>query len=254
MYSSFFNSFLIEMNLLFPITDLFIEKTASTNSFLAERKQSYKNWTVLTTPNQTNGRAYADNMWSSNSNENLTFSLLIKPQTDKSLVFYLNKLVANAVHQSVSNFTKSSIKWPNDIIINHKKMCGILVENTFGKNWNYAIIGIGMNVNQTNFNDLPKATSLAKELGYKIDIEKLRLDIINNIQIGYQNLLDNQIKTIDHYFHNNLYKKDQISVFKINDTHQNGIIRGTSPNGELIIEFEDADIKLFRHKEIQLMY
>ncbi len=242
------------MRLLFPITEIFFDEIPSTNSFLSENHKLFNEWTVVTTQEQNAGKGYAGNQWKSTNGKNLTFSILIRPDFPIQSVFYLNKMVANAVHQIIHPIVPSQIKWPNDLIIQNKKTAGILIENIVGKKLHTSVIGVGLNVNQTHFEDLPKATSLQNETGIDFDLEELRLSIIATIQHEHQRLIDQNFESIDFYYHNHLYKKDQVAVFEYQNQLENGIIKGTNSDGQLVIELENSGLKNFSLKEIKMMY
>ncbi|APD07464.1 biotin--[acetyl-CoA-carboxylase] ligase [Flavobacteriaceae bacterium UJ101] len=242
------------MSLLFPITEIYLDKIDSTNSFLLDKNTSFNEWTIVSAKEQSAGRGYTGNPWKSETDINLTFSILIKPNCAIQHIFYINKIVANAVHQSIHSIVHSKIKWPNDLIIHHKKACGILIENILGQRVNSTVIGIGLNVNQMHFDNLPKATSLKNETGIHFNLDELRYSIILAIQKGYQLFLDKEFESIESYFHEHLYKKEEISVFKIQNQLKNGIIKNTTSDGKLIVDIEGEGLQTFQLKEIQLMY
>ncbi|MFV0531220.1 MAG: biotin--[acetyl-CoA-carboxylase] ligase [Flavobacteriales bacterium] len=242
------------MDLLYPITEIYLDRTASTNSFLLNKNVSFKEWTVVSARIQEAGKGYRGNTWKSDAGKNLTFSIYIKPDCLIEQIFYLNKLVSNAIHKTLQAFISCKIKWPNDIIINHKKAGGILIENVLGEKVNSSVIGIGLNINQIYFTNLPKATSLKNETGLHFNLDELRNSIIFNFQKEYQLLINQEFERIDHYFQKHLYKKDQVGVFKIQNQLENGIIKGTTPEGKLIIDLEKQGLQTFQLKEIEMMY
>ncbi len=242
------------MDLLFPITEIYLDKTASTNSFLLDKNASFNNWTIVCAKEQQAGRGYKGNAWHSEAGKNLTFSIYIEPLCSIKDLFYLNKIMTNGIHKTLQVLIPSKIKWPNDLIINNKKTGGILIENNLGKKVNISVIGIGLNVNQIHFKNLPKATSLKNETGLHYNLNELRYSIILNLQKEYQLLLNKEFKQIDFYFLENLYKKDQISVFKFQGQLENGIIKGVTPEGKLIIDLENHGTQAFQLKEIEMMY
>jgi len=104
---------------------------------------------------QTDGKGQRGKAWKSNINENLLMSVIIRPpQFLKISSFYLQALVSVVSARFLSEITQSSclIKWPNDLYLNDRKAGGILIENNIrGTHWNWAIIGIGININQSSF-------------------------------------------------------------------------------------------------------
>jgi len=130
------------------------------------------NFTVVCTENQTNGKGQLGSEWHADEGENLTFSAFLNTSfLPLESQFYLNCAVSISVFNVLKKILvpKLSIKWPNDILSENKKLCGILIENVVKSNAEtHAIIGIGLNVNQTLFNPTYKASSLKVVLEYII--------------------------------------------------------------------------------------
>lgn len=156
----------------------------STNEY-AKRIAKEENENILIIANnQTNGRGTHGRNWYSEEGQNILMSFLIKDIKDYKSIDGITIEIGKVIHEILSskfdlNF---EIKLPNDILCNGKKICGILCESSMTNDKvNYLIIGIGLNVNQVNFNDEIKeiATSLKNELGYEVDREKL-ISLINN--------------------------------------------------------------------------
>ncbi|HHW99918.1 MAG TPA: biotin--[acetyl-CoA-carboxylase] ligase [Acholeplasmataceae bacterium] len=143
----------------------------STNLYLKNNYQTLPNYTIIKTKYQTLGQGQFGRVWESNYNENLLFSLLIK----KDLPFVVkdaNPIFVSAILAMLDEFgIEASFKYPNDIQVGGKKLAGILIETKFsGPNVDYVIVGIGLNVNQTEFN-APNAVSLKNILGKDFDID-----------------------------------------------------------------------------------
>ena len=163
----------------------------STNSYLKDlaRESNIENGTVVIANFQTKGRGQNDNKWVSDSDKNLTFSVLVRFKNLKvEEQFYLNYVISIAIYNVLKNYVpkKLTVKWPNDIMSGNQKICGILIETTINKsNVKNAIIGVGLNVNQENFPDaIAKATSLKSILNKVIDRDELFEKIL--IEIQYQ--------------------------------------------------------------------
>ena len=145
----------------------------STNEEVRRRIDELDNLSVVSALSQTAGRGQRGNTWSSAPGENLTFSILLKytndsatsPQLKASDQFIISEITALAVVEFLEKYGISAkIKWPNDIYVNDKKICGILIENSLrGEYLNSSIIGIGLNINQRNFDvNLPNPTSFVE--------------------------------------------------------------------------------------------
>jgi BirA family biotin operon repressor/biotin-[acetyl-CoA-carboxylase] ligase len=233
----------------------------STNSYLKEltSKQTVENFTVVVAENQTNGRGQRGANWEVQSGKNLTFSVLIRDVLlSFEEVFNLNVVVAVSLFQTFSNLKipNLTIKWANDILADKKKICGILIENQFKSNSEiFSVIGIGINVNQENFVNLPQASSLKKISGSEWNKEEVLLAFLNQFQNNI-NLYKNEGAT---YFweayHENLFKKNTPMAFEDNsNTKFMGIIKQVLPNGLLQIELEDDSLRLFDIKEVKMLY
>lgn len=235
-----------------------VSATESTNDFLKQLLQINNplNWTVIWTQNQTNGKGQRGSNWISEVGKNLTFSILIKNSVPEiTQLFYLNQLVSVAILEVLTkiNIPNLSIKWPNDILSDNKKIAGILIENSIKKNKKIdSIIGIGLNVNQENFINLPKASSLFNITNTNFDLNFLLNQIVNQIQNNFQNCKNTIL--IQKYL-SKLYKINTPATFQNIDNEKfTAIIRNISPIGELILEIENNQFKSYNLKEITLLY
>jgi BirA family biotin operon repressor/biotin-[acetyl-CoA-carboxylase] ligase len=140
---------------------------------------------------QHNGRGQRSNTWTSRPGENLLASFILYPRPAMAQQpFLLSKCIALAVLKTIKSFSSSnvSIKWPNDIMIDGKKAAGILLENQWaGSNWQTAIAGIGINVNQTEF-ALEKATSLAFHTTQALTVELVLTELQKRLSYEYKRL------------------------------------------------------------------
>ena len=154
------------------------------------------------------------------------------------------------------NIPDISIKWPNDILSGKKKVCGVLIENRLkGKEISSAIIGIGLNVNQTIFSSaLPKASSLKLRTNQTFDLDVLLKNIISKLKNKIALLHKNKFKDLETSYLNVLYKKNIPTMFKDSkDVLFMGIIRGISKEGKLQVTLEDETLKEFGIKEISFL-
>ncbi|MFK8059009.1 MAG: biotin--[acetyl-CoA-carboxylase] ligase [Polaribacter sp.] len=233
----------------------------STNSFLKDLAQSstLENFTIVVTENQVNGRGQQESKWVTKPFKNLTFSIFIKFKNLRIIEKkYLNFAVSLAIYDALfdKKIDKLSIKWPNDILSANKKICGILIENTFiGDKIKNSIIGIGLNVNQEKFPDyLKSATSLKLETKVESNLDEL----LNEIQLKIKekiNLLEmQQFSVLEKNYLEVLYKKNIPTMFKNSkDIIFMGIISGISNDGKLQILLEDDTIKEFGIKEVSFL-
>lgn len=233
----------------------------STNAFLKEliSKQEFENYTVVITEHQIEGKGQRGNSWFSESGKNLTFSVLIKGFTIESISpFLLNAVVAISLIEALETFNlkELKIKWPNDILSENKKIGGILIENKFhGQNKFDMIVGIGLNVNQTNFDIYPQASSmkLLNEENFDLD------EVFNKIVKALKNNIDLLHHKEEAYFwekyHSYLFRKDIISEFIDDDgTRFLAVIKGVTRDGKLEVINEEQTSLFFDLKEVTLIY
>ncbi len=168
---------------------VYCNEVESTNKMLTENNQlQQNNGTVILAEKQLSGKGRKGRTWQSARGLNLTFSILltnIKPfEKNINLITFASAL---AVSHSIENLyqLKTELKWPNDVLINNKKVCGILLESSSkGKKITKIITGIGINVNQNLFQGeyRIKPTSIKLESGNNIEREKLLAEILNNFE------------------------------------------------------------------------
>ncbi|WP_306352586.1 biotin--[acetyl-CoA-carboxylase] ligase [Flavobacterium sp. '19STA2R22 D10 B1'] len=233
----------------------------STNDYLKRLigHQIVENYTIVSAENQTNGKGQMGSKWAVEAGKNLTMSILVRDLLlDLNAVFNLNIAVALGVIEALEfyNIPKLSIKWPNDILSDTKKLGGILIENLMKSDREiYSIIGIGLNVNQVNFQDLPKATSLSVVQSKEFDKEELLYKIVVCVKNNVTQLMNNDCDTLWQKYNNKLFRKGIPMPFQYKDGIQfMGIIQGVHKNGRLEILMEDDRIQQFEIKEIQMLY
>ena len=233
----------------------------STNDFLKNltQRQSVKNYTVVVAKEQTKGKGQMGSTWNTEANKNLTFSILIKKSVSNiEAIFNLNMAVTVSIIQVLKsqNIPHLNIKWPNDIMAENKKIAGILIENSIRENGKIdSIIGIGLNVNQTNFENLPKASSLKGIMHQDFDLDDIFENIVTQIERNMEKVKDNEADFLWKEYDRYLFKKGKPTLFE--DVSQNrfmGMIQKVNANGKLEVMLEDDSIKQFGIKEITMLY
>ena len=232
----------------------------STNEFLKglSKKQELESFTVVSAEKQTKGKGQMGAIWASEASKNLTMSVLVKDfLSGIDQLFNLNIVVSLAVIEVLEslNIPNLSIKWPNDIMSYNKKIGGILIENSIKSDGAIvSVVGLGLNVNQTNFDNLPKASSLAVVCGKEFNRESLVISICESIENKIALWNFSPIEFWDKYT-KNLYKIGVPMPFAdLNNKHFMGIIQGVSAIGKLLVLLEDDRISEFDIKEIQMLY
>jgi len=236
-----------------------VDATESTNTFLKEmcQQNTLENFTVVITDEQTKGRGQMHSSWQSEKGKNLTFSVLIRLNDLKiDQQFYISKIISLAIYNVLSDLlpAKISVKWPNDILSAHQKICGVLIENSVKKTQvNYSIVGIGLNVNQQEFENLPQASSMKLEANTTFDLEVVLLDLMESIKKYVAVLNSKNYQLIDTEYLNQLYKFGTPSMFKSDSKKFMGKIIGVSLQGKLQLALENETIKEFGLKEIEFL-
>jgi BirA family biotin operon repressor/biotin-[acetyl-CoA-carboxylase] ligase len=228
----------------------------STNTLAAELSQAGRapEGTVVITHHQTAGRGQRGNTWQSGEGLNLTLSVVLQP-VFLSVVrqFQLNKAVALAVRDTVSKYTDEPVfvKWPNDIMIGDKKVCGILIENQLtGDKLGRSIVGIGLNVNQTEF-ESTLASSVSLHAGKSLELGVMFEELLQFLEWRYLQLRSET--QIDNDYLNVLYRFNQKRYFVVDDLEVEGIIRDVNEIGKLIVEIDNKS-RSFDLKEIKFVY
>lgn len=251
---------------------IWLNSVDSTNDEARRRISDLDNLSVLSALSQTAGRGQRGNSWHSEPGKNLTFSIVLKYENPSDAMtklpavqaydqFVISQIASLAIVDLLASYDiEAKIKWPNDILVDNRKICGMLIENSvYGKWLCSSIIGIGLNINQRNFNvNIPDPTSMV-----------LSNDIIDDYNT--EDLLEEFITIFSDYIerfchikggYNRLYKlylsqlwrKDELCDFiDLSHTHGKkfkGTIRGISPVGHLLIETLSGETREFAFKEI----
>ena len=233
----------------------------STNDFLKglSNDPSIQNFTIVTAESQTNGKGQMGSKWVSEYGKNLIVSILVRNiLCNLNEIFNLNVIIALSIIDALDRFNipELSVKWPNDIMSGNKKIAGILIENIIKPdNFINSIIGFGLNVNQTNFVDLPNASSIINVMNSEFDKEIILNEIIESIQKNIIELNKNNQNQLWESYNKRLFKKGKIMPFQdIKNQKFMGIIQKVSQNGKLQLLVENDIIHEFEIKEIAMIY
>lgn len=247
----------IPANTLFVGKDLiFVPECHSTNTFALELSNlpSTKEGTVIVTDHQTAGRGQRGSSWETTKGMNLTFSVILKPSfLSIKDQFALNTFSALAIHDVLDKKSiEASIKWPNDVLINDKKVCGILIENQIrGSQVSNSIVGIGLNVNQDSFH-VPTATSLRNVLNVVTDLSALLELVLEHLEKRYLQLKSGRLADLRSAFMEQLYWRNEQHSFVSGGITFKGTITGIDAEGRLEVATADG-IKKFELKQISLV-
>jgi BirA family biotin operon repressor/biotin-[acetyl-CoA-carboxylase] ligase len=230
-----------------------LHATTSTNDELKSRfrESELPHLTTVYTMEQTRGRGQQGATWVSEKGKNLTFSILLTKNIQNLTPFLVNKILSVTIVEWLKKElqVQAKIKWPNDILSVQHKLAGILIENNFtGKNLTSSVVGIGLNVNQETFENLPRAISLKNITGREFDLESLLISFLNVLQ----NNLRDPLRVAQEY-HRYLYKYNQMTSFKSSKGTFKGIVKGTDLDGKLLLEVNDQ-LSAFELKELEWLY
>lgn len=258
-----------------PIGKPFLElqSTDSTNKYamglihkahLTEGQDEPQHGMAIFTHEQTAGKGQRGKTWASEKGSNIALSILLNPyQFRISDQFKLSMCTAMSVHKFFSAYAggETKIKWPNDIYWRDRKAGGVLIENVISNselgvrsqesgagsqahhsslithNWKWAVLGIGININQTSFpSDLPNPVSLKQITGKVFDPVELAKELCTIIDENYQSMIEEKFESIFNCYQHHLYKKDEKVKLKKGSRIFETTIKAVSAAGQLITQ------------------
>jgi len=230
----------------------------STNNYASNLLKSERlpHGSVITAQFQTQGRGQRDNVWFSEADQNLMASWVFHFSHLKvSQGFAYNQAVALSLRQTIAQFLHHDvlIKWPNDIVVQNKKVAGVLIENVVqGDAIKTSICGIGVNVFQQQF-ELSHASSMAL-MGAKLNhVDQLLLALHENLMTQLNHIQSNA-NSISRAYQQHLYQAGQFVEFYHNHDQRSGRINGVDEWGRLIIEIDNGVIQHFHAGEIRWIW
>ncbi|WP_255075717.1 biotin--[acetyl-CoA-carboxylase] ligase [Lacihabitans sp. CCS-44] len=238
---------------------VFLPSCHSTNDIASEiiQNKEFIDGTVIIADHQTAGKGQRGNVWESTPGENLLMSIILKTSFIKiEHQFNLSISVAVSVFEALNSFGVSnlSIKWPNDIYLNQKKIGGILIENSIlGQKMGNSIIGIGLNIHQTKFEN-PRASSLVLEFPQMVfNRDAIAEKICEFLEQNLDVLKEGQTNEIQKKYFDNLFAKNEKRLFRTSEGIVEGKITGVTENGLLKIISQNTE-KYYNIKEIEYLF
>ena len=236
-----------------------LEQTDSTNAYLQckQAETDIRNW-VVSAKEQTAGKGMGSNRWESEVGKNLTFSLAIYvgflPAERQFLLSEAVPLGIVEVLDKLLPTEKLSIKWPNDIYFENRKLAGILINSTIKAGMmDVSIIGIGLNVNQTKFQDWPThPVSLKIISGLDYDLQPLLQQIVERILIKVEQLKMTP-SIIEQGYLNRLYRYRTWAEYEVNGKVFRFFMNGIDQFGRLLLTDEANQSHCFDVKEIKFL-
>lgn len=263
------------------MTVIGLDECLSTNSHLASIAHECSHGTVIWTKAQTSGRGQRGNSWEALPGENVTMSILLRPDgLPPARQFILSEAVSLAIVGVLNRYLPKNsvkIKWPNDIYVGDGKICGILIENTIsGMNITSSIVGIGLNVNQRQFHsDAPNPVSMAQLTDRRYDVETLVFEIAEEIiretdkavaavksesfksadvatDRQYNGNCETNVKNLEQQYFSALWRNDGFYPYIDNLRNEHIVARifAVAPDGRLTLQLPDSTLRSYFFKEV----
>ena len=228
-----------------------LEEINSTNNYAKLNIDNFEDKTVVYALRQTSGRGRLSRKWVDLGEGNLFMSFVLKPSDNYKDVFpnltqYLSVCLSNVIERYG---LEAQIKWPNDVLINGKKIAGILSESVVqGGIFKGIVLGIGVNLNakQSDIDGIPDkiATALNIETGKDIDADAFRKELVNEFFSNYERFLENGFEMIKHaYISKNCFLDKELNIQVFNEI-KNGLAKSVNDRGELVLEKDDKEFVL----------
>lgn len=245
----------------FPIIG--VEETDSTNRYLADLCDTAPTpppeYTTVTTRFQTDGRGQRGNSWESERGRNLLFSTVLYPRfVEARRQFVLSQIVSLTVKEELDTRVEGiSIKWPNDIYLHEKKICGMLIENVLeGSRIGRCILGIGINVNQTVFRSpAPNPVSLKQATGRDCDARAVLEGFLRRLHAFYEALrrdTDGRLAAdVACRYADALFRREGLHPYEDADGRFSARLAGVEPDGRLLLQDETGRLRRYLFKEVR---
>lgn len=233
------------------------DEITSTNAELKrlQKQNPMAEWSMVITEFQSAGRGQAGNSWYSSKGQNILFSFLFYPHGVRAKEqFIISQVVSLALKKVLDRYINDvTIKWPNDIYWNNKKIAGILIENSLlGQHIDYTIVGVGLNVNEDEFpSQLPNPISLKQITGCDSDREVLINLLQSEFHKLWQSIKRGEIAQIENSYMQHLYHGDGPHWFSDNEGNFQATIKTVLPSGHLVLAtYPDNVERVYAFKEV----
>lgn len=242
---------------------IFLPQTESTNSYAIDMLKNVNlvEGTVVHTANQTKGKGQRGSVWSADAASNLTASIILKPDfLSLKNQFFLYQVLALACYDTMAELLNNSqidikIKWPNDILINKRKIAGILIENNVMNNrFNWSVAGVGINVNQIIFDGEFRATSLKLESGQNFLIDEVLEKMCIHLEKYYLMLKNNKYDQIKQSYFEKIFGVNTWMNFESHGELISRFVKGINDSGLLVLGDKDGLLMEVDVKEVKWIY
>lgn len=235
-----------------------LAQTDSTNTWVAQHEKELSAPSLVYCEKQTAGRGQRGNSWESAPGKNITASLLFYPgNLEASQQFKISEAIALAIVNFLDEYgVNAKVKWPNDIYVDDKKICGILVEHVVtGKEISRTIAGFGININQKKFiSDAPNPVSLIQLTGEEQNLEDCLRNLSKHLEVSINNL--EKLNNIHEEFLQKLWRNDG-EMYKFYDCKRKeyikGAIKNVEPEGTLRLLTKEGETRSYSFKEVEFI-
>ena len=246
----------------YNITVKHLDVVDSTNRYLRDEADNLwtdgKDIVAVTAVHQTAGRGQRGNVWSSKEGENLLLSMLVRPGNSLEVAnqFLLSQAVAVSLHAAMKCYgIETRLKWPNDIYASNRKLAGILVELDYsGAFVEQAIVGIGLNVNQTDFPQMDRVpVSMKMLLDKDVHVDDALASVLGTFEHYYGMLLGGDSEAIAREYNSLLLGFGERHRFSDADGEFTAVIEGVESAGHLLLRRDDGTLSRYAFKEVEQM-
>lgn len=235
-----------------------LEEIDSTNRYLKNyREEGDEEMIVAVADYQAAGKGQGTHTWESEKGKNLLFSIKVYPHwIPVRRQFVLSMAGALAVKDALDSYVENiTLKWPNDVYWNDKKISGTLIENTIdSKGIKSCVFGIGLNVNQLVFHsDAPNPVSLAQILGHEVDRDEILKKILDGFEKYYELLRRADYMDVSGIYHLSLYRRKGFHPYRDADGEFEGALVEVEDDGHLILHDRQGRIRSYAFGEISIV-
>jgi biotin--[acetyl-coA-carboxylase] ligase len=212
---------------------------------------------MVSTDFQTRGHGQVGTLWESDCGENLMFTFVYRPKDVRATEqFYLSEIACLAVAQTLDAYVEGvSVKWPNDVYVGEKKICGMLLNHQLkGAMVESTMVGIGINVNQSQFvSDAPNPISLQQLLGHRIDTEAVLESFVRHFETLYMWWIRGEKTRLRNLYQQRLFRREGQHLYLDSATGEvfSATIEQVAPTGLLTLRDSAGALRTFDFKAIQ---
>jgi len=236
-----------------------VETVNSTNDYLKElaHRQILEEGTMITAQNQTAGKGQRGNSWESEAGKNITCSILLHPSfLPLQRFFLLSEVISLGVKETLDAYINGiTVKWPNDVYYQERKIAGILIENELtGNKYSLSVAGIGLNINQEHFlSDAPNPVSLKQITGLNHDTEAILKELVQNILCRYEQLKAGDTENLIRMYHEALYRKTGFHCYEDSERIFSARINHVSDDGFLHLITDRNEERCYVFKSVRFL-